>query len=212
MRSCLLILLTTLTCLSGEPPKPLGPVVDVTLDNGESLHGQLLSFDKGQLSIKTDSGSVTTRDGTKVLTVKFIAPPKPAPPPPTAQETALTESERKRLVDFRFGPRAMQRKSVEEELDFKRLQEKLDVHIDALQREIKSATKEDDALADIADLTRSFLHQGRTPLVSRELTKGTIDEIKDESVKRSVIRHLPSVMKDVFDKVDDRLKMPKKDK
>src|SRR5438046_1003661 len=133
-----LFLLAT-AALAGEPPKPIGPAVIVTLQSGQSQQGQLLSFEKGQLSLKPASGSIVTSDGTQVVSVKFIPEPqKPVPPPkqPSAQETALSEAERRKLLELRS---LAKRPSVEDELEFKRLQAKLDIHIAALEREVLSA-------------------------------------------------------------------------
>lgn len=203
MRSKFILITFCLTGLAAEPAKPLGPAVDVTLDSGESLHGQLLTFDKGQLSVKTDSG-VKTRDGANVLTVKFIGPPKPLP---TAQETALTEAEKQRIMSFRFGPRITARRTVEDELDFKRVQDKLDVHIDALNYEIKSAKKEEEAIADTLDLARSYLLQGRTPQMMHTLTRTAVDSIQNESIRLAVMRKTPPLIGDIVERL-----FPKKDK
>ncbi|HLX64698.1 MAG TPA: hypothetical protein VKX17_25735, partial [Planctomycetota bacterium] len=90
--------------LAAARAETYGPQVDVTLHNGDSTRGQLVSYSDGSLTIKLDNGNLVTQDGSAVLTLRFLATEKPAvapPPLPSSQETELTMSEEQRVTMYR---------------------------------------------------------------------------------------------------------------
>jgi len=110
---CAAMVMLVFGCGAADTPRigpavsAIGPLVDVTLKSGETNKGQLVSYADGNLSLRLDNGTVVTRDGQLVASVKFIAPETPAPVPvktgiPSAQETELTLTEMEKFSANRW--------------------------------------------------------------------------------------------------------------
>src|SRR5262249_37811061 len=153
---------------------------EVTQKSGEINKGQLLAYAEGSLTLKMDDGKVVTQDGASVVSVKFIAKEKL----PTAAETELTIQE---LVKFR-EIRATERKNAgltkEEQLDFKRLRAKTELHIKALEREIQKSVTEEDAHNKLIDLARSYILFGTQLPDLRGMLKIAADSIENENTRQ----------------------------
>src|SRR5947207_2911642 len=157
-------------------PTPLGPVVDVTLRNGESSKGELLSFADGVLKLKLDNGNVVTQDRADVVSVRFTSPEKPTKMAPvlSAQETELTVGEIDQLIVYRRrdggfkGPFADKQPLLPltkaEQGDFDRLRAKTDLHVKALEAEIPSVMTEEAAQARLNELGRYYFLYGQYAL------------------------------------------------
>ena len=225
----MLLAMTAVYGRSAETPKPaaasdaVGPLVDVMLQSGESRKGQLLAYSGGQISVKMESGEVVTQDGSQVRTVRFIqpiqAPPAPpvvkAPALPGAQETELSPSEVQKIFELRKrqvkGPmnkltkeplKEVKELTREEEKEFLLLRAKLDLHIKALEREIKTAESENKAMNQVLDYARSQFQFGTTPDYLKPLIDAAVDSILNEGIRAKV----RSRSKELTDIVDDRFR------
>ena len=181
----------------------LGPLVDVTLKSGESTKGQLLSFNGGNLELKLDNGSVITRDGVSVVSVRFIVPEKPLTGPDknrglSAQETGLSLLEIEHMREWRFRdnppkiPLPNQKQALvpltdAERVEHFKLLKKADVHITALKNEIPGSASEEEARAMLHELGRYYFLSGYTPQDIKTNLKLVSDGIKDENIKKAIL-------------------------
>lgn len=205
--------------------EPLGPLVDVMLQSGESRKGYLLAYSGGQMTIKLETGEVLTRDGAQVRTVRFIpaaptAAPVVTPNMASAQETELTPSEVQKVFEFRRrqskavnkftkeAVREMKELTKEEETEFFVLRAKLELHIKALEREIRLADDEKRAMNQLFDYARSQFQYGTVP----DYVKPLVDKAADSIVNPVVKARIEARSKELSDLIEDRFKMkgPKK--
>lgn len=195
----------------------MGPLVDVTLQNGESKKGQWLGFNKGVMTLMLDSGEVLTRESKQVLSVKFITPevdnPKasqtvtPTTQPAvasvlTAQNTKLTELEVFKLQDLRRrfhnkkDPGSKDDLTPDEVAEMNRILAKNEKHIEVALKELTKANNVDEAETLVFDLTKSLaIH--RSKLGDRfhdnvAVIKNSVEKIENESVRKKVMELIPS--------------------
>jgi hypothetical protein len=203
------VLLIGVTLVKAETPRigvanpVLGPLVDVTLKSGESTKGQLLSFSEGNLELKLDNGTKVTRDGSSVVSVRFIVPERTLSAPEknkglSAQETGLSITDIEHLREWRFRdnppkillPNQKQNftpLSDSERAEHFKLLKKADVHINALKNEIPDVKTEEDARAMLHELGRYYFLSGYAPQDIKTNLKIAADGIKDESVRRMIL-------------------------
>ncbi len=167
-----------------KPPPPVGPLVDVTLKSGESNKGQLVSFADGSLTMRLDNGDVVTQDGASVVSVRFIADEKLAAQDDLAssQVTQLTPDDFRKIQKYRMNERK-DTISREDELDFKRLRMKLDVHIKALEREIPKVSTLLEAEAKLADLAHSYFLSGTQWEIVKSNVKVATNGIENDTLR-----------------------------
>ena len=193
-----------------------GPLVDLKLDNGDLRRGQLLSFSDGLIQLKTDKGEVLTSDRSKVQVLRFVvAEPERKPlvivvkPPaqPTAQETELSFSEFKSLHDYRAIAR-LGKLSNQQEDEFAKLLLKLNLHKEALTREIRSADNDESATAQMKELIRSYLGLGTLLSDMKPIINSAADGIAKEPVRKNLKLKLADILKEVEEHIRGKIKKP----
>jgi hypothetical protein len=180
--------------------KPVGPEVDVTLKSGESRQGQLLEFANGSLTLKLPSGETLTKDRGSVMSVRFILPVKAletvSAPLLSAPATQLSVLEITRLQGFRRDARK-ESMSKEDEAEYKKLRAKVEVHIQALEREIANVSNEEEARASLQELGRYYWYYGSILPDLRIAIRNAVSSIKNEKLRKDAEAHLPVIMQNV---------------
>ncbi|MEI6232424.1 MAG: hypothetical protein WCT04_05195 [Planctomycetota bacterium] len=177
----------------GAPIAVAGPMVDITLKNGETNQGQLISFADGNLSLKLENGSVVSQEAVAVVSVKFLSQD---PRRISAQATELTMTEMDRLNGFRLRDGLLKGLAkekvpsvpltVNEKSELQKLRAKVDVHIKALEAEIPDITTEEVAQAKMYELGRYYSFYGYPMQEIRGFMHKAAAGIKNESLRRKM--------------------------
>ncbi len=221
------IVLIQLSLAAAESPpigaaKPvLGPIVDVTMKSGESKKGQLLSFADGNLALKLFDGTVVTREGDSVVSVRFILAETPAGATEksahlTSGETELTFSEFEKLRDFRMrefslkgnGNGALLPKvplaplSESEKAEHRKLVAKAEVHFEVLKNEIPDVKTEEAARSKLIEMGRYGMLCGHTMFNLRATMESTAGKIKEETIRKNIVAAnvLESISKSIVER------------
>jgi hypothetical protein len=172
-------------------PKPLGPEVDITLNDATSRHGYLLSFTNGTITMELESGDQLKKPSSDVTSLRFVVKQVI----PTVQSSQLTLEEMSRLKEYHerrmmlakddllkgfHDPRGAL--SNDEVQDLEKLRAKANIHIQALKREIPNVQTEALAAENIQELTRYLQHTGVAAPEIRGEVLAAVNSIKNPKI------------------------------